>query len=117
MSVARATLAAYPNFGRSTHYLTGDFMVSDRSISLGCIAAYGLWGLSVTLLVWSVVASSLSPRTFVTMQNAAVVFAAGGGVATIRSYFVAQNRMMRNAFDLAKDAAPADRVPTPLRPR
>lgn len=89
-------------------------MVSDRSISLGCFAAYGLWATSIFLLTFSYVAD-LNARTFVLLENGAVVIACGAATASVRQYFVRQNRMMRNAFELARDSARAEQEPTPIR--
>lgn len=75
------------------------------NISLGCVAAYGLWAGAVMLLGIGMVIDSLY------VQNWGLALSAAAATASIRQYFVRQNRMMRNAFELGRDSA------TPLRPR
>ena len=83
-------------------------MVTDRSVSLGCVVAYGLWAATVALLLVGTLFHGL------TWQNWGLACSAGAATATVRQYFVRQNRMMRNAFELGRDAAVAA---TPLHPR
>ena len=83
--------------------------VNDRSVSLGCVAAYAMWVTTVGLLLMGTVHGS----GIVAMWGLAM--SAGAATATIRSYFVNHNRMMRNAFDLGRDSAGVTVPPTRLR--
>lgn len=74
-------------------------MVQDRTVSLGCFVAYMLWTLALALMIGGTLFHTY------TLQNWGIVCAAAGATATVRSYFVSQNRMMRNAFQLGRDSA------------
>lgn len=70
----------------------------DMKISAGCAVAWGLWAVSVVTfaVAWPLGIEGLS-RLSLMLCGAAVT-------ATIRTYFVNQNRMMRNAFELGRDS-------------
>lgn len=75
---------------------TGEHFVTDRDVSIGCVVAYGLWlGSSALLAVAWVHAHAGLGRVALALSVAAAT-------ATIRQYFVAQNKLMRNAFELGK---------------
>lgn len=80
-------------------------MVQDRTVSLGCFAAYMLWTLAIALMVAGTLLGGHTP------QNWGIVCAAGGATATVRSYFVSQNRMLRNVLSPshASEATPIRR--------
>lgn len=71
--------------------------MTDRDVSFGCVVAYAIWALVVTLLAiaWAVESEALG-RT-------ALALSAAAATATIRCYFVRQNQLMRNAFELGRD--------------
>lgn len=79
------------------------------TINLGCVAAYGFWLLTVLLLAIGTVLEHM------TWQNWGLACSAAAATATIRSYFVNTNRMMRNVFELGVDKGRSE-APTPLRP-
>lgn len=75
--------------------------VTDRAVSVGCVVAYTLWAVSSFLLVtgvliWDDRASDHLVRFSLWVMGAAVT-------ATVRVYFVAQNRIIRNAFALHQE--------------
>lgn len=67
-------------------------MMQDRSISLGCFAAYGLWTAALALMIGGTLLTEYTP------QNWGLVCSAAAATATIRQYFVRQNRMLRNVL-------------------
>lgn len=71
--------------------------MTDRDVSFGCVVAYAMWALVVVLLVleWTLECESIG-RT-------ALALSAAAATATIRSYFVRQNRLMRDAFELGRE--------------
>lgn len=72
--------------------------MTDREISAGCMVAYGLW-IGVALLMattWALDSHVLE------MVMVTIVTAIGAATSTVRQYMVAQNRMMKNAFDMGK---------------
>lgn len=77
--------------------------MTDREVSMGCVVAYGLWtGALVLIALGGVVDHAFLGQFGVTVSIAA-------GTATVRQYFVAQNRLMRNAYELGRDSV------TPMR--
>lgn len=82
-------------------------ILTDREVSIGCVVAYVLWGCVLLLLTlgWWLDEPHLG--------QFGLAASAAAATATIRSYFVRQNRMMRNAFELGRDSAGA--TPTPIR--
>lgn len=78
----------------------------ERSITIrvGCVAAYGLWILTVALLATGTHFDS------VTWQNWGLAGSALAATATIRSYFTAQNRILRNVFELGVDKGRSEGV-------
>lgn len=63
--------------------------MNDRQISFGCVAAYGLWSLSVAL--WGV-SVFVDKRPIVSL---AILVAMAASTATVRSYMVSQHRRLR----------------------
>ena len=72
--------------------------MTDREISAGCVVAYGLWVCVVTLLAtaWAVNSEGLG--------RVGLAMSAAAATATIRSYFVRTNKMIRSAFELGREA-------------
>lgn len=72
--------------------------MTDRPVNLGCVVAYALWSLSASALLaaWM--------NECVMLAALACVLSGGAATATIRTYFVYSNRMIRNAFELGRDA-------------
>ena len=87
-------------------------MPYDKPIntSVGCLASYALWAIVFFFMGTGTVLESF------TLQNWGLVTSAGAATVTIRQYFVRQNRIMQNAFKLARGTA-ATPTPTPIRPR
>lgn len=83
-------------------------ILRDREVSTtwGCIVAYGLWSCALVLMSIGWLLSDAHMGQF------GVVAAIGGATATVRQYFVEQNRLVRNAFELGRDS-----VATPFRQR
>lgn len=73
--------------------------VTDRTISAGCVTAAVLWVLTAVLLAASWATGS------VILGQVGLTCSAGAATATIRQFFVMQNKMMKNAFDLGRDSA------------
>lgn len=86
----------------------------ERSVTirLGCMAAYTLWVVTLALLSIGTWVESLSCQVWGLGASAAAA------TATIRSYFVNTNRLMRTIFELGVDKGRADAMAaaTPLRP-
>lgn len=80
------------------------------TIQLGCMAAYGLWVLTIALLSLGTWLDS------VTWQNWGLGCSAAAATATIRSYAVNTNRNMRILFELGVDKGRSESGATPLRP-
>lgn len=70
----------------------------DKRLSLGCVLAYGLWALVTVLLAasWGFDSADLG--------RAALATSAAAATAHVRQFFVIQNQMMRNAFELGRDS-------------
>lgn len=81
--------------------------LNEKHITLGCLAAYGLWSLSLALLVTGTVVGLLTKDETLAMviMAHALVCSAAAATATIRRFFVYQNKMVRNAFELGRDSA------------
>jgi len=81
-------------------------VLTDREVSVGCLAAYGMWSCALTLLSlgWLLDQAHLAPF--------GIVSAIAGATAMVRQYFVRQNRLMRNAFELGQES-----TAIPLRQR
>lgn len=75
--------------------------MQDRTVSIGCAVAYGLWALSMLLLFgsWLVWDDHAADR----MGQTALWAAAAAATGTVRCYFVAHNRLVRAAFELGRD--------------
>lgn len=88
-------------------------MMTDREmhVSLGCAIATGLWVATVVLLTLGTLLSSHDAQSW------GLAMSAAAATATIRQYFVGQNRVIRNAFQLGRDVARNDEVLTTMRPR
>lgn len=71
--------------------------MTDRDVSFGCVVAYVMWTLVVVLLA---IAWALDDEA---IGRTALALSAAAATATIRSYFVRQNQLMRNAFELGRD--------------
>lgn len=76
--------------------------MNDKPVNLGCVIAASLWAITVAVLLLS-----LHGRN-VYLATMACALSVAAATATIRTYFVNSNRMMRNAFDLGRDAAGVD---------
>lgn len=76
-------------------------MVNDRAlnVSLGCVTAWALWTVTVALLVVSWF--TVDPR----YGHTGLTLSAAAATATIRAYFVRQQRLLRTVFELARDDA------------
>ncbi len=74
-------------------------------MSLGCTVAYGLWAAALVLisLGWCLNEHALG--------HFGMAASAGAGTATVRQYFVRQNRLMRSAFDLGRESVSQIRRP------
>ena len=73
--------------------------VTDRPVNLGCVIACCLWGVTVGALL-----VSLFERD-VYLATVACAASAAAATATVRTYFVYSNRLIRNAFELGRDSA------------
>lgn len=76
--------------------------MTDRAVSVGCVAAYALWAVSslalvAGLLIWDDRVADHLVRFAIWTCGIAVT-------ATVRVYFVKQNRIIRNAFELDREA-------------
>lgn len=73
--------------------------MTDVNVRLGCVVAYGLWASVLVLLPLAWMLDS--------MHLASIGLAASAAAATahIRCFFVAHNRIVRNAVDFRDEAA------------
>lgn len=73
--------------------------MTDRTLSAGCVVATGLWALMVVLLAvaWATGNDDAG--------RVGLACSAAAATATIRQFFVVQNKMVRNAFELGRDSA------------
>lgn len=67
------------------------------SFSVGCAIAWALWALSMTTLIIAVAFHVHE------LAAVAIVTAVAAGTATLRTYFVAQNRLLRRAIAMRID--------------
>lgn len=81
----------------------------DKKLSLGSVLAYSLWAVVALLLIasWGFDSEHLG-RT-------ALAVSAAAATAHIRRFFIIQNRLLRNAFELGRDSA-SGHVSTMTRP-
>lgn len=77
---------------------------NERSVTikLGCVVAYSFWITTVVLLGSGTWLSNLAA------QNWGLAFSAAAATATIRQYFVAQNRLLRSAFEYGREQGRAE---------
>jgi hypothetical protein len=68
--------------------------MTDRSINLGCVVAYALWASMVLFLGMGLILDDAN------VGQVGLGAAAAAATATIRSYFVRSNQIMRNSIAL-----------------
>jgi hypothetical protein len=71
--------------------------VTDRAINLGCVVAYLLWGVVVTFLAAGLILRDQH------IGQIGLGASAAAATATIRSYFVKSNQLLRNSLALRAD--------------
>lgn len=82
----------------------GVWAVTDRTISACSVVAYGLWVLSVLMIGTGWIVGNAH------LGQMGLAAAAAAATATVRGYFVSQNRMIRTAFDYGRESAQHDNV-------
>jgi hypothetical protein len=73
--------------------------VTDRSINLGCVVAYALWAAVVLFLGLGLLLDN--PH----VGQIGLAASAAAATATIRSYFVRSNQIMRNTIALRSEGS------------
>lgn len=72
--------------------------MTDKTVSMGCVIAYGMWALAGALLL----------ATWATddwrLGHTALVLSAAATVAHIRQFFTCQTRVMRDAYELGQES-------------
>ena len=84
----------------------------EKKVGLGCAVA---WGTTVAVVGLLIVTWFLPHPMDVDFGRLVLVLTGVAAVLHIRTFFVAQSQMLRNAFELGRDAAAAEvrRIPTP----
>ena len=82
----------------------------DRTISINCLAAFGLWGLTVVLIFAGTVVALVGDSTeylavAIGLMAHGLACSAAAATVSIRYMFKKQARFMRSAFELGRDAA------------
>jgi len=73
--------------------------VTDRSINLGCVVAYMLWAVVVSFLALGLILDNAG------VGQIGLAASAAAATATIRSYFVRSNQIMRNSIALRSEGS------------
>lgn len=71
--------------------------MTDRSINLGCVVAYALWASVVLFLGLGLILDDPN------VGQIGLAAAAAAATATIRSYFVRSNQILRNTIALRSE--------------
>jgi hypothetical protein len=71
--------------------------MTDRSINLGCVVAYALWAAMVLFLGLGLILDDAH------VGQVGLGAAAAAATATVRSYFVRSNQIVRNTLALRND--------------
>lgn len=82
--------------------MLGETYERSVTIKLGCIVAYGFWTATVVFLGIGTWIGNIA------WQNWGLGFSAAAATATMRQYLVAQNRMLRNAFEFGREKGQAE---------
>lgn len=84
--------------------------MNDRTVSLSCIAAVALWVVTFALIFTGTVVAIVDHRDLLPFALAfmahGLACSAAAATVSIRYMFKKQNRFMRQAFDLGRDAGP-----------
>jgi hypothetical protein len=83
----------------------------EKHVTVGCLVAWVLWvsafGLiltgAVTWIAWG------NDDHGCALMSFGMAFSAGAATATIRTFFATQNRLLRDAFELGREAGPTVR--------
>ncbi|WP_163168071.1 hypothetical protein [Arthrobacter sp. Alg241-R88] len=83
----------------------------DRTISITCLAAYGLWALAFLLIFAGTAAAVVGgPTDYLAialgLMAHGLAISAAAATVSIRYMFKKQARFMRSAFELGRDASP-----------
>ncbi len=73
--------------------------MTDRSINLGCVVAYALWAAVVLFLGLGLILDNAH------VGQIGLGASAAAATATIRSYFVKSNQIVRNTMALRNDGS------------
>lgn len=71
--------------------------MTDRSVSIGCMVAYSLWVATLGLLVAAWITGDWR------VGHTALASSAAAATASVRQFFVHQNKMLKRAFELGRD--------------
>lgn len=76
--------------------------MTDRSVGMGCVVAYGLWTLVVLLLAaaWLLFDDVIAQH----LAWTALATSAAAATATIRCYFVNANKLLRAAWEGGRES-------------
>lgn len=82
-------------------------IMQERTVDLGSVVAIGLWGLTFCfLLVGTVVGIAVDNLAVcIVLCSHGLALSAAAATATVRCFFVTQNRLLRAAFELGKSSA------------
>lgn len=90
---------------------TEGIKLSEKTVSITCIAAVSLWGLSFALVLAGTVVALIDHDAYLAAVLAlmahGLVCSAAAATVSIRFMFKKQARFLRSAFDLGRDAGPA----------
>lgn len=84
--------------------------MNDRTVSIGCLAAIGLWGLTVLLILAGTIVGLVDDdrdhlAIVLSLMAHGLACSAAAATVSIRYMFNKQNRLLRSAFELGRDAA------------
>lgn len=77
----------------------------EKQVNLGCVVACGMWLTTFTLLVVATVGAWLDNWEVATLGiGFGLAFSAAAATVTIRQFFVRQNQLLRDAFELGRES-------------
>lgn len=85
--------------------------MNDRTVSVACVAAIATWGATFMLILSGTIVALVDHQDYLAvvlgLMAHGLALSAAAATLSIRYMFKKQNRFLRSAFELGRDAGPA----------